>query len=115
MPGAPRSIAATVAADYAGKEVLLVDVDGTVLDSESTHLQSWEEAYAAHGQVLDREAWLLAVGGRSSVIIYSLLRAVALCEIETGARSLTALSFVDEELVGVDFPEDGVPQTILLS
>lgn len=42
---------------------LLLDFDGTLLDSETCHLQSWEEAYAAHGHVLDRAAWVAGVGG----------------------------------------------------
>ncbi|MCW2776466.1 MAG: HAD-superfamily hydrolase, subfamily variant 3 [Frankiales bacterium] len=43
--------------------VLLLDFDGTLLDSESTHLQSWEEAYALHGRPFDRAAWVAGVGG----------------------------------------------------
>ena len=42
---------------------LLLDFDGTLLDSETSHLQSWEEAYTRHGHVLDRAAWIAGVGG----------------------------------------------------
>lgn len=42
---------------------LLLDFDGTLLDSETCHLQSWEEHYAVHGHVLDRVAWIAGVGG----------------------------------------------------
>ncbi|MCU1692059.1 MAG: HAD-superfamily hydrolase, subfamily variant 3 [Frankiales bacterium] len=42
---------------------VLLDFDGTLLDSESSHLRSWEESYLAHGHVLDRERWIAGVGG----------------------------------------------------
>lgn len=42
--------------------VLLLDFDGTVLDTESTVLASWEQEYAAHGLAFDRAAWCARVG-----------------------------------------------------
>ncbi len=45
---------------------VLLDFDGTLLDSESSHLQSWEEAFALHGVAFDRPAWVAAVGGHGS-------------------------------------------------
>lgn len=38
------------------------DFDGTLVDTESTVLASWEAEYSHHGQVLDRSAWLSGVG-----------------------------------------------------
>lgn len=46
--------------------VVLLDFDGTLLDSESTHLQSWEEAFARHGVAFDRDAWVAGVGGHGT-------------------------------------------------
>ena len=41
---------------------VLLDFDGTVLDTESTVLASWAEEYAAHGLPFDRAAWCARVG-----------------------------------------------------
>ena len=41
---------------------LLLDFDGTVLDTESTVLASWAEEYAAHGLPFDRASWCARVG-----------------------------------------------------
>ena len=41
---------------------VLFDFDGTLLDTESTVLASWEAEYAHHGHVLDRADWLRSVG-----------------------------------------------------
>ncbi len=42
--------------------VLLLDFDGTVLDTESTVLASWAEEYARHAVAFDRAAWCARVG-----------------------------------------------------
>ena len=41
---------------------VLLDFDGTMLDTESTVLASWAEEYAAHGLPFDRAAWCARVG-----------------------------------------------------
>jgi HAD superfamily hydrolase (TIGR01509 family) len=41
---------------------LLVDFDGTILDTESCVLAAWREEYEYHGLELDEEAWLAALG-----------------------------------------------------
>lgn len=41
---------------------IFFDFDGTLLDTESTVLASWEAEYAHHGQILDRAAWLGGIG-----------------------------------------------------
>jgi HAD superfamily hydrolase (TIGR01509 family) len=41
---------------------LLVDFDGTILDTESCVLAAWREEYEHHGLQLDEEAWLAALG-----------------------------------------------------
>lgn len=41
---------------------LVFDLDGTIIDSESTFLQSWIEEYEAYGAPWDPTAWLAAVG-----------------------------------------------------
>lgn len=41
---------------------IFFDFDGTLLDTETTVLASWEAEYAYHGQVLDRAAWLGGIG-----------------------------------------------------
>ena len=41
---------------------LLVDFDGTILDTESCVLAAWREEYEYHGLQLDEEAWLAALG-----------------------------------------------------
>lgn len=38
------------------------DFDGTLLDTETIVLASWEREYEHHGHVLDRQAWLDMVG-----------------------------------------------------
>jgi HAD superfamily hydrolase (TIGR01509 family) len=42
--------------------VVLLDFDGTVLDTESTVLASWAEEYAAQGLPFDHAAWCARVG-----------------------------------------------------
>ena len=41
---------------------LLVDFDGTILDTESCVLAAWREEYEYHGLQLDEDAWLAALG-----------------------------------------------------
>lgn len=41
---------------------LLLDFDGTLLDSETCHLRSWEEAWSRHGHRLDLDRWVAGVG-----------------------------------------------------
>lgn len=41
---------------------LLVDFDGTILDTESSVLAAWREEYEHHGLQLDEDAWLAALG-----------------------------------------------------
>lgn len=46
----------------ASLSAVFFDFDGTLVDTESTVLASWEAEYSHHGQVLDRSAWLDRVG-----------------------------------------------------
>ncbi len=58
-----RGVAA--AGDVLPLDALLIDFDGTIVDSESSILASFSEEYAAHGLALDEEAWRRTVGGVS--------------------------------------------------
>lgn len=44
------------------RAAVFFDFDGTLLDTETTVLASWEKEYEHHGHVLDRRAWLDTVG-----------------------------------------------------
>jgi HAD superfamily hydrolase (TIGR01509 family) len=44
-------------------DALLIDFDGTIVDTESTVLAAWRAEYAAHGLVLDERVWRSTVGG----------------------------------------------------
>ncbi len=46
-------------------QALIFDFDGTILDTESTEFQSWQEVYQHHGVELTLEYWLPFVGNNS--------------------------------------------------
>jgi HAD superfamily hydrolase (TIGR01509 family) len=46
-------------------DALLLDFDGTIVDTERTVLAAWRAEYAAHGLVLDERIWRSTVGGVS--------------------------------------------------
>jgi len=50
---------------YAPTEVVLVDIDGTLLDSNDAHARSWEQTFAAHGRPVpfERIRPLIGKGG----------------------------------------------------
>ncbi len=56
---------------------VLLDFDGTVLDTETTVLACWAEEYAAHGLPFDRAAWCARVGVFSEDEPYAELAALA--------------------------------------
>ncbi len=41
---------------------LLIDFDGTILDTEDAEYRTWQEVYERYGQVLDLETWATVVG-----------------------------------------------------
>ena len=43
-------------------QALIFDFDGTILDTESTEFQAWQEAYRRHGVELALEVWLPLIG-----------------------------------------------------
>jgi HAD superfamily hydrolase (TIGR01509 family) len=45
---------------------IVFDLDGVVVDTESTDFAAWERAYRDHGQVLPRDAWVSAIGSDGS-------------------------------------------------
>jgi HAD superfamily hydrolase (TIGR01509 family) len=45
---------------------VVFDLDGTIIDTETPEFVSWQEAYAAHGAVLDRAVWAQAIGTTDS-------------------------------------------------
>ena len=45
---------------------IVFDLDGVVVDTESTDFAAWERSYREHGQVLPRDAWVSAIGSDGS-------------------------------------------------
>ena len=45
---------------------IVFDLDGIVVDTESTDFAAWERSYREHGQVLPRDAWVSAIGSDGS-------------------------------------------------
>ena len=45
---------------------IVFDLDGVLVDTESTDFAAWERAYRNHGQVLPRDAWMSAIGSDGS-------------------------------------------------
>jgi HAD superfamily hydrolase (TIGR01509 family) len=43
-------------------KALLLDFDGTIVDSESVDLRAWEEVFEAHGQRVPHDRFMLRVG-----------------------------------------------------
>lgn len=43
-------------------QALIFDFDGTILDTELTEFQAWQEAYKQHGAELTIEVWLPLIG-----------------------------------------------------
>ena len=41
---------------------IIFDFDGTIVDTETTLFQAYAEAFAEHGQVLDRDFWCTIIG-----------------------------------------------------
>ncbi|MCX7783807.1 MAG: HAD family hydrolase [Meiothermus sp.] len=46
-------------------QALIFDFDGTILDTESTEFQAWQEIYQQHGLELSLDYWLPFVGNNS--------------------------------------------------
>ncbi|MCS7067361.1 MAG: HAD family hydrolase [Meiothermus sp.] len=44
---------------------LIFDFDGTILDTESTEFQAWQEVYRQHGKELSLDYWLPFIGNNS--------------------------------------------------
>ncbi len=45
---------------------IVFDLDGVVVDTESTDFAAWERSYREHGLVLPRDAWVSAIGSDGS-------------------------------------------------
>ena len=45
---------------------IVFDLDGVVLDTESTDFAAWKRAYREHGQVLPADRWIEAIGSDGS-------------------------------------------------
>ena len=43
-------------------QAIVFDLDGVVVDTESTDFVAWDRAYREHGQTLPRDAWVNAIG-----------------------------------------------------
>jgi HAD superfamily hydrolase (TIGR01509 family) len=43
-------------------KALLFDFDGTIVDSESVDLRSWEEVFEAHGHSVPHDRWAIRIG-----------------------------------------------------
>jgi len=52
-------------------KAVLFDFDGLILDTESPEFQSWCEVYESHGQVLEVERWVVAIGTRDAFDPYA--------------------------------------------
>ncbi|WP_297860035.1 HAD family phosphatase [Meiothermus sp.] len=46
-------------------QALIFDFDGTILDTESTEFQAWQEVYQQHGAELSLDYWLPFIGNNS--------------------------------------------------
>lgn len=46
-------------------QALIFDFDGTILDTESTEFQAWQEIYQQHGHELSLDYWLPFIGNNS--------------------------------------------------
>ena len=56
-------------ARHAPERAVLWDLDGTLIDSEEYHWQSWLEVMAAEGVTLTRERFLASFGQRNDRIL----------------------------------------------
>lgn len=46
-------------------QALIFDFDGTILDTEHTEFQAWQEVFEQHGQELSLDYWLPFIGNNS--------------------------------------------------
>lgn len=56
-----------------GTKAILFDIDGTLVDSNDLHVSAWQEAFARHGQELDRPTIHEQIGKGGDNLVPSLL------------------------------------------
>jgi HAD superfamily hydrolase (TIGR01509 family) len=88
---------------------LLVDFDGTILDTESCVLAAWREEYEYHGLELDEDAWLAALGSHQDrFAIFSTLVGADYDEAASRARKQRR----QDELVAALVLRDGIDECL---
>ncbi len=55
-------------------EALILDFDGTVVDTESPELVSYKQLFAGYGVRFPEERWLATIGGELTIDVYSYLQ-----------------------------------------